>query len=60
VKKILIKNHQLLNEKPELWNNVPVCLVDTVKNMISSIVDSDESVYEYEMCTNNRIYKLQE
>jgi len=47
-------------EDPDSWNNVPICIAGAVKNIKETILDGDESLYEYQMCTNGRLFKLQE
>ena len=46
-------------EDPDSWNNVPICIAGAVKNIKETILDADESLYEYQMCTNGRLYSLQ-
>lgn len=45
-RKIVTREHPLLQEQPEEWKNIPICLTAAVKQMITSIVQGNESVYE--------------
>lgn len=56
----LTKKHPLRNEEPEKWNNIPVCIAESVGHIIQWIVEGDESLFSYQQATNNRIFKLQE
>ena len=43
----LLGNHPLLIEKPEEWNNIPIPMTDAIINIIKTILQSDESLFEY-------------
>ena len=50
--------HPLLIEQPETWNNIPICVTDTIINIIKTIIQGDESLIDFQVKTNDRLYKL--
>ena len=59
IKKALMKGHPLRCENPDLWNNIPQCIVDSIKTIVTAAIDGDDSLYDYQMCTNARLFKAQ-
>ena len=55
----LFGKHPLLAETPEEWNNIPICLTEAIVNIIKTTIESDESLFDYQMKTNDRLYRLQ-
>ena len=51
--------HPMLNYHPDQWKNIPIVLVAAFKDMISSVVTSQETTFEYQVKTNMRMYKVQ-
>lgn len=47
-------------ETPEEWNNIAIPVKKAMRNVIQTILAMDESTFEYQMKTNERLYKLQE
>ena len=48
-KKIITKQHPLMIEQPETWNNIPICLTTAVTSILNHIIDSDEVLFDYQM-----------
>ena len=59
-RKHLLTDHPLRAEDPDSWNNIPTCVASAISNIIATIIDSDESLFDYQIQTNTRIFKLQE
>lgn len=59
-KKRMKGEHPLLLEKPETWNNIPICLTLALTNILNHIVESDNELFDYQMKNNERIWMLQE
>ncbi len=36
--KVISQQHPLLSEAPRSWNNIPICLQDSIENIINSII----------------------
>ena len=58
-RKYIIEKHPLLHETPELWKNIPIPVRDAFRNVIQVFIASDESGFDYQMKTNERLFKLQ-
>ena len=56
----MVNEHPLSIEKPDTWNNIPICLTVAISSILSHIIDSDAELFEYQMKTNDRIWKLQD
>jgi hypothetical protein len=56
----MLINHPLLEETPTEWKNIPIPMVNAIKNMIGVKIASDESLWDYQVKTNERLYKLQD
>lgn len=50
--------HPLLSEQPEDWNNIPICVSDAIINIIKTVIQGDESLFEYQLKANDRSYRL--
>lgn len=55
---MLTKKHPLKCEDPENWNNIPVCVAESVSHIIQWVIEGDESLFKFQMSTNDRMYKL--
>ena len=53
-----LHTHTLHDENPLSWNNIPSCVAQAVHNIITHIVSGDDTLLNYQIDTNNRIYKL--
>ena len=51
--------HPLLGHHPDEWRNVPICVKDGFKDMISSVVLGNENLFDFQMQQNERLYKTQ-
>ena len=56
----LIDRHPLKCEEPENWNNIPLCVAESVSHVIQWILESDDSLFQFQTATNGRVYKLQD
>lgn len=58
--KLVRTEHPLLHiVEPDSWKNIPLCLVDAFKALIKVLHDGDKQLYDFQMKTNERLYKLQ-
>lgn len=58
-KRQLMARHPLNQELPNQWKNIPIPVRDAFKNLIKTILAGDESTFDYQMKTNERLLKLQ-
>ena len=56
----MLNNHPLASETPSEWKNIPIPVQNAFTNLIQTFYMSDEAVFDFEMQTNSRLYKLQE
>ena len=59
-KKLILQTHPLKCEDPSTWNNIPICVANAITNIVECLCDDDESLFDYQITTNNRLFKLQE
>lgn len=58
--KLVKTEHPLLHiVEPDSWKNIPLCLVDAFKALIKVLHDGDKQLFDFEVKTNERLYKLQ-
>ena len=43
----MTKEHPLLKINPRIWNNIPFCLSITIQNMLTTIYNSGEQLFDY-------------
>ena len=58
--KLVKTEHPLLYiVEPDSWKNIPLCLVDAFKALVKVLHDGDKQLFDFQMKTNERLYKLQ-
>jgi hypothetical protein len=57
-KKYLIRSHPLRGEEPTSWKNIPPCVTNAISHSITSIIAGEESLFDWQMKTNERLHKL--
>jgi hypothetical protein len=56
----IITNNYLKEHKPYKWLNIPACVTNSVNSLLQWAIHTDESLLEYMLMNNKRLYKLQE
>jgi hypothetical protein len=59
-RRLLLEAHPLAEEDPLSWNNIPECVARGMQLLVTHVVKEDECLLEYQVATNNRLYKLQD
>ena len=51
--------HPLLEAlQPDLWKNIPLCLIDAVKILMAERLDAAEHLFDYQVKNNECVGKL--
>jgi len=47
MKKVFKNGHPLGGEDPDSWNNIPMCVAGALNNFKLTIIEGDESLFDY-------------
>ena len=56
----IITNSYLKEHEPYKWLNIPACVTNSVNSLLQWAIHTDESLLEYMLMNNKRLYKLQD
>ena len=58
-RQVVHEQHPLLAHQVEEWKNIPICVTEAMKEVISSIVEGNQGLYEFQISQNTRLSKVQ-
>ena len=60
VQKLVRQEHPLLHiVDPDSWKNIPFCIVEGFKAMVKVLHEGEKQNFDFQVKTNERLYKLQ-
>jgi outer membrane cobalamin receptor len=58
---VLRRAHPLkVIQDPSTWKNIPPCVTMAITDIFSHVMTGDETLYDFEVKTNDRLHKLQQ